>query len=342
MASVADAVIELPPSVRLHQLMAGHWVSQAIYVAAKLRIADHLAQAPQTVAALAGAVDAHPQALHRLLRALASLGLFTEVAPEQYALTPVGHFLQSGVPGSLRALALTVTEFDWQPWGQMLHSVQTGEPAFLRVHGDDAFEYLGKHPDTGRMFNDAMIDFVSQNIRAVVAAYDFTRLSKIVDVGGGHGALMAALLEANPSTRGVILDLPAVIEGAARELAARGLSDRCTCVAGDFFEGVPEGGDAYLLASIIHDWNDQAGAAILRSCRKAMPDRARLLLVEMVIPPGDEPFFGKLLDLEMLVCFGGRERTEVEYRELLGASGFELVRIIQTQAPASILEARPA
>ena len=342
MASVAASVTELPPSVRLHQLMAGHWVSQAIYVVAKLGVADHLAPAPQPVASLARAVDAHPQALHRLMRALASVGLFTEVAPAQYGLTPIGQFLRTGVPGSLRALGLVVTELDWQPWGQMLHTVKTGETAFLRVHGESAFEYFAKHPDTGRMFNDAMTDFVAQNIRAVIAAYDFTSLSTIVDIGGGHGTLIAAILEASPSSRGVIFDLPAVIEGAAREVKARGLADRCTCVGGDFFESVPGGGDGYLLASIVHDWDDQASAAILRSCRKAMPDGARLLLVEMVIPPGDVPFFGKLLDLEMMVCFGGRERTETEYRELLSAGGFELVRIVSTQAPASIIEARPA
>lgn len=341
MASVAASMPELPPSVRLHQLMAGHWVSQAIYVAAKLGVADHLAPAPQTVANLARAVDAHPQALHRLMRALASVGLFSEVAQAQYALTPTGHFLRTGVPGSLRALALTVTELDWQPWGQMLHSVKTGETAFSRVHGKDAFEYFATHPDTGRMFNEAMVDFVAQNIRAVIAAYDFTSLRTIVDVGGGHGGLMAAILEASPSTRGVIFDLPAVIEGTAREVTARGLADRCTCVAGDFFQSVPKGGDGYLLASIVHDWDDRASAAILRSCRKTMANGARLLLVEMVIPPGDGPFFGKLLDLEMLVCFGGRERTETEYRDLLSAGGFELIRIVSTQAPASIIEARP-
>ena len=276
------------------------------------------------------------------MRALASLGLFTEVAAAQYELTPVGHFLRIRVPGSLRALALTVTEFDWQPWEHMIHSVKTGEPAFPVVHGASAFEYLGKHPDTGRMFNEAMIDFVSQNIRAVVAAYDFKPFRTIVDVGGGHGALMAAILEASPSTQGIIIDLPAAVEAASRDVVARGLADRCACVAGDFFKGVPEGGEAYILASIIHDWNDDAAAAILRNCRKAMTDGTPLLLIEMVIPEGDGPFFGKLLDLEMLVCFGGRERTEREYRELLRETGFNLVRIVSTQAPASIIESRPA
>lgn len=336
------ASAEAPPSVRLHQLLAGHWVSQAIYVAAKLGVADELARAPRAIEQLAPAVDAHPQSLHRLMRALASVGLFTEVAREEYALTPIGHFLRTGVPGSLRALALLTTEFDWRPWEQLLHSVRSGETAFRRVHGESAFEHLATHPDTGRVFDAAMTDFVAQNIRAVMAAYDFSPLRTIVDVGGGRGALMAAILEACPSSRGVIFDLPAVIEGAVHQVAVRGLADRCRCIAGDFFEGVPEGGDGYLLASIVHDWDDRASAAILRSCRKAMTDEARLLLVEMVIPPGDEPFFGKLLDLEMLACFGGRERTEEEYRDLLGAAGFECARIVSTQAPASIIEARPA
>ena len=342
MSSVASSVTELPPSVRLHQLMVGHWISQAIYVVAKLGVADHLAPGPQTVEHLARAVDAHPQALRRLLRALASVGLFTEAAPEQYALTPVGHFLRTGVPGSLRQLAFIATEFDWRPWGQMLHTIKTGETAFRLVHGESAFEYLAKHADVGRMFNDAMTDFVAQNVRGVVAAYDFSSLSTIVDVGGGHGSLMTAILEASPSSRGVVFDVPSVIEGTVRAVAARGMADRCRCIAGDFFESVPTGGDAYLLASIVHDWDDQASAKILRSCRRAMDDDARLLLVEMVIPLGDTPSFGKLLDLEMLVCFGGRERTEAEYRELLHAGGFELVRIVPTRAPASIIEAKPA
>jgi hypothetical protein len=224
----------------------------------------------------------------------------------------------------------------------MLHAVKTGETAFQRVHGESAFDSFAKHPDVGRTFNEAMTDFVAQNIRAVVVAYDFTPLKTIVDVGGGHGSLITAILEASPASRGVVFDLPAVIEGAIREVAVRGMADRCVCIAGDFFQSVPKGGDGYLLASIVHDWDDQASTAILRSCRRAMEDDARLLLVEMVIPPGDAPFFGKLLDLEMLVCFGGRERTEAEYRELLHAAGFELLRIVPTQAPASIVEARPA
>ena len=342
MTSGASPVIELPPSIRLHQLMAGHWISQAIYVAAKLGIADRLANAPQTVPDVAREVGADPQALHRLMRALASVGLFTEVSPARYGLTPIGYFLRTGVPGSLRALALTVTELDWQPWGQLLHSVRTGETAFPRVYGASVFEYFAQHPDTARMFNEAMIDYVSQSIRAVVSAYDFAPLRTIVDVGGGHGALMSAILEANPAARGVVFDLPAVVEGAASDVAARGLADRCTCVPGDFFQSVPEGGDAYLLASIVHDWDDRSSVTILKSCRRAMSPRARLLLVEMVIPAGDAPFFGKLLDLEMLVCFGGRERTEAEYRDLLGAAGFELLRVVSTEAPASVIEARPA
>jgi hypothetical protein len=342
MTPVTSSASELPPSVQLHQLMVGHWISQSIYVAAKLGVADHLASAPQSIEDLARAVDAHSPSLHRLLRALASVGLFTEVAPQQYALTPVGYFLRTGVPGSLRALAFIATEFDWQPWGHMLHAVKTGETAFQRVHGERAFDYLAKHPDVGRMFNEAMTDFVAQNIRAVVAAYDFTPLKTIVDVGGGRGSLITAILEASPASRGVVFDLPAVIEGAMHEVAVRGLADRCACMAGDFFQSVPKGGDGYLLASIVHDWDDHASAAILRSCRRAMEDDARLLLVEMVIPSGDAPFFGKLLDLEMLVCFGGRERTEAEYRELLHAGGFELLRTVPTQAPASIVEAKPA
>lgn len=332
----------LPPSVALHQLMAGHWVAQALYVAAKLGLADQLAHGARSAEELAAAVGANPDALHRLMRALASLGVLRELASQRFELTAVGAFLRSSIVGSLRSLALTVGEVDWAAWGSMLHSVRTGETAFQRVHGMGPFEFFERHPDAGRVFDDAMNGFVSQNGLAVVQAYDFTRFTSIVDVGGGQGVLLSAILAASPRTRGVVFELPAVAERARASLERSSVASRCDVAAGSFFESVPPGADAYLLASILHDWDDAHCLEILQSCRRAIPDHGTLLVVEMVIPPGNDPFFGKLLDLEMLVCFGGRERSEDEYGALLAQAGFELVRVIATATPSSLLEARPA
>lgn len=331
----------IAPTAALDQMISGHWVAQAIYVAAKLGVADHLGDGPRAVGELARAVGADPGALYRLLRALASHGVFTEVAPQCFALTPIGAYLRSGVPGSLRALALTVNELDWRAWGHMLHSLRTGEPAFAQVHGMNPFEYFQRHPEVGAMFDEAMTAFVTEHGLAVAAAYDFTPFAEVVDVGGGHGALMSAVLRASPATRGVIVDLPSVVAGAKQRIEAAGLASRCDCVAGDFFVSVPAGADAYVLASIIHDWDDERGVAILGSCRRAIGEHGKLLLVEMVLPPGDAPFAGKWLDLEILVCFGGRERTAAEYETLLSRAGFRLTRIVPTHTPSSVVEAVP-
>lgn len=332
---------QVPPPVALHRLISGHWIAQAISVAAKLGVADYLTDGPQHTDKLARSVGAHSGALYRLLRALASVDVFTEVEPQRFALTPIGHYLQTGVAGSLRALALLVNELDWEAWGQMLHSLKTGETAFQHVHGMAPFAYCQGHPEVGKTFDEAMTGFVTENGIAVVTVYDFSLFEKIVDVGGGHGALMVAILPASPATRGVIFDLPSVIDGARKTIEAAELSSRCDCVAGDFFVSVPAGGDAYILASIIHDWDEERSVAILKNCRRAMANDAKLLLVEMVIPPGDAPFFGKWLDLEMLVCFRGRERTEAEYQALLATAGFRLTRIVATHTPSSVIEAVP-
>jgi O-methyltransferase domain/Dimerisation domain len=332
---------QVPPPVALHRLMSGHWIAQAIFVAAQLGVADYLTDGPQHADALAQSVGAHPGALYRLLRALASVGVFTEIAPQRFALTPIGTSLQTGITGSLHALALTGNVLDWEAWGQLLYCVKTGEPAFQHVHGMDPFTYFQHHPEVGKIFDEAMTGFVTENSLAVVTAYDFTPFTTIVDVGGGHGALMVAILQASPATRGVILELPSVLDGARATLEAAGLLSRCDCVAGDFFASVPAGGDAYILASIIHDWDTERSLTILRNCRRAMTNDAKLLLEEMVIPPGDAPFFGKWLDLEMLACFGGQERTEAEYQALLAAAGFQLTRIVPTHTPSSVIEAVP-
>jgi hypothetical protein len=332
---------QLPPSAALLQMMSGFWVSAAIYAVAKLGLADYLADGPVSVDDLAQKVDSHPGALYRLLRALASAGLFTEVESRRFALTPLGECLRTGVPGSLRSYAITAKEMGWEPWGQLLHSIKTGGTAFEHVHGMGYFDYLKERPELAGLFNEAMTGFVTMNGFAVAEAYDFTLMSKIVDVGGGHGALTSAILKKYPKMSSIIFDLPDVVEGTGKKLRAAGVSDRCECVGGDFFKDVPSGGDVYLMASIIHDWDDDRAIAILKNCRRAMSDSAKLLLVEMVIPPGDVPFFGKLLDLMMLVNFGGRERTEAEYKDLLAAAGLRLTKIMPTRTPSSLIEAVP-
>jgi hypothetical protein len=330
---------QFPPSAVLLQTMSGFWVSAAIYAAAKLGLADYLADGPVSADDLAQKAGSHPGALYRLLRALASAGLFTEVESRRFALTPVGECLRTGVPGSLRSYAITAKEMGWEPWGQLLHSIKTGGTAFEHVRGMGYFDYLKERPKLAGLFNEAMTGFVTLNGFAVAEAYDFTRISKIVDVGGGRGALTSAILKKYPTMSGIIFDLPDVVEGTGKKLAAAGVADRCECTGGDFFKEVPSGGDIYLMASIIHDWDDDHAIAILKNCRRAMSDSAKLLLVEMVIPTGDAPFFGKLLDLMMLVNFGGRERTEAEYRDVLAAAGLRLTKIMPTRTPSSIIEA---
>jgi hypothetical protein len=328
-----------PASFALLQMLSGFWLSAAIYAAAKLGLADELGDGPKTVDYLAQKAGVNPDALYRLLRALGSAGIFTEAGPRRFALTPLGEYLRSDVPGSLRSYAIVAKEMGWEPWGHLLHSVKTGETAFHHVHGTGYFDFLREHPDLGNLFNEAMTGFVTANGMAVAAAYDFAPASKIVDIGGGNGTLITAILKKYQKTSGIIFDLPGVIEEAKKKLGSAGLSDRCACIGGNFFKAIPSGADVYVMASIIHDWDDEHAITILRNCGKAMPAGAKLLLVEMVIPPGDTPFFGKLLDLMMLVNLGGRERTEDEYRDLLAAGGFHVTKIIPTKTPSSIIEA---
>ncbi|MBL8797823.1 MAG: methyltransferase [Planctomycetia bacterium] len=336
---------ELPPSAALINLISGTWVTQLIYVAAKLGLADRLRDGPKPVEELASATGMDPQSLYRVLRALASFGVFRETAPRCFELTPLAHCLRSDVPDSLQAVAVFYGE-PWHraAWSSLLHSVKTAQPAFNHVAGEPFFEHVQKHPEVAAIFDQAMTNFSGMAIGAVLAAYDFTGIGKLVDVAGGHGSLLAAILQAYPAMRGVLFDMPTVIDGARQKqlLEQAGVADRCELVGGDFFRAVPAGADGYLMKHIIHDWSDDHALNILRNCRRAMSPSGRLLLVEMVIPPGNEPHFGKLLDLEMLVMTqGGRERTESEYRALLAAAGFELTRIVPTRSPASVIEGQP-
>jgi len=321
--------------------MAGTWVSHAILLAARLGIPDLLADGPKDGRELAGLTDAHAPSLYRVLRALASVGVFREAEDGRFHLTPLAEPLRDGVPGSLRAFAIMLgEEWHWRAWGDLPHAVRTGQSAFEHLYGVTNFEYWAQHPEAEAIFDDAMTSRGAAQNAAVVAAYDFAGVGTLVDVGGGHGSLLAAVLQAHPAMRGVLVERPEVVAGARAYLEQAGVQERCEVVAEDFFASVVSGGDAYVLKSVVHDWDDDRAVAILSTCRRAMPAGGRLLVVDWVVPPGDEPSFAKLLDLLMLVWTpGGKERTEAEHRALLALAGFELTRVIPTAAGVSIIEA---
>jgi O-methyltransferase domain/Dimerisation domain len=322
----------------LWQLIMGFRATQLVHVAAKLGLADHL-KTPQTAHQLAQLVGADADALHRILRALASLGIFTEGPDGAFALTPLAQLLRSDAPGSLRATAEIYGEdWLWRAYGSLSHSARTGRPAFAEVHGQRLYEYLRDHPVAAAQFHAAMSEFSAQDAAAVLAAYDFANIGTVVDVGGGQGTLVAALLQAHPGLSGVVFDLGPAVEEARGHLAAAGLAGRATAVAGDFFAEVPRDGDLYLLKNVLHNWDDDAVVRILRTCRRAMSDRARLMAIERVIPAGNAPSEAKLFDINMLVVVGGRARSEAEYRRLFAAARLSLTRVIPTAAAVSLVE----
>jgi O-methyltransferase domain len=331
------------PDAALVQLVFGKCISMAISVVAKLRVADLLADGPQTIAELAAKTKTHGPSLYRLLRPLAAAGVFTEDVDGRFALTPMGEYLRTGVKGSLRGMAdFFGSDWSWRAWGHLLETVQTGRTAFDSVFGEPVFDYLGKHPDESAVFNEGMTGFSSSIAPAVAEAFNFSGFKTVVDVGGGHGVLLNTILQAYPGVNGVVFDSPHVVVGAEDAIHMAGLRGRCRAVGGDFFQSVPAGGDAYLLKHIIHDWPDDRATTILRNCRKGVNPGGKLLLVELVIAPGNAADFGKVVDLEMLVIASGRERTEVEYRQLLAGAGWRLTRVLPTKSPTQIVEAEPA
>jgi hypothetical protein len=333
---------ELPPPFALFRMVTGYYVSRAIYVAARLGIADLLAEGRRSHDELAKATGAHADSLRRVLRLLASAGVFIEEDDGKFALTPIGACLRSDVPGSMRAAALLFGGITQQAWGDLLHSVETGESAFRRVFGMDSFDYMAEHPDEAANFDAAMAGFTKHIAIAVVAAYDFSPFRRIVDVGGGNGALLAGILRANPTLTGIVFELPDVAIRTREQIHKLGLAGRCEIVGGDFFKEVPSGGDAYLLKHVIHDWNDHRATEILRTCRRAMGAEAKLLLVEGIYPPridqSDESRGAAANDVNMLVCTGGRQRSEAEFRTLYDAAGLRLTRIVPTQTPVKMIE----
>jgi hypothetical protein len=336
---------ELPEPVQLLLMLVGKRLAQCVHVAAKLGVADLLIDGPKPVDELAAVMGCQPQPLYRVLRALAIHGVFAELPDQRITLTPLAEYLRSDIPGSMRHMAIhSGDEAMWRPYGQILHALRTGEPAFTHVFGQDVFAYMEERPELSTAFNDAMTTFSQQQAPAIANSFDFSRFGVIADVGGGHGYLLSAILRANPAASGVLFDQPHVIAGARSMLEGAGLTDRVVLGGGDFFCEVLAGADAYVLKTVLHDWSDADAEAILRRVRSAIGDRreARLLLIESVIRPGNAWDLGKLIDIEMLVTVGGRERTAEEWRTVLDRAGFEIVAVSTTIPPLSIIQAAPS
>jgi hypothetical protein len=333
---------ELPPPIRISLLSQGTIIATSLALAAELGIADLLADGPRSSDELAQATSTHPRSLYRLLRLLCSVGVFNEIQTDSFVQTPLSECLRTGVPGSMRSwLRMIGLKVRYHAHAEALYSVKTGEPAFKRVTGMEFFDYLAAHPDEGEIFNQAMNDMGKVVAAAVAQSYDFSGIGKIIDVGGGHGTLIAAVLRKYPQMTGILFDSPHVAERARESIASAGLAHRCEVVGGDFFKSVPAGCDAYLLRWIIHNWDHERAITVLRNCRRAMGERSRLLLIEMVIPTGNEFHQGKFLDYIMLTTHSGQERTEEEYDSLLREADLRLNKVQPTGSPLSIIEAVP-
>lgn len=335
---------QAPPAfVRLYELSTGGWVAQAISVAARLGVADTLTAGWSTVEEIASKVGAHGPTLHRLLRALSDYGVFRETADGRFALTPLAETLTSNHPHSMRRWAGMIgTRFHRDAWSDLEQAVRTGEPSFARVHGSDLFDYLQVHPDDAAVFDGAMGDIAGNFLAGILGVYDFSGFSTIVDVGGGTGALLTAILRSAPQARGVLLEAPHVLPAAEPVLTSAGVADRCELVAGDFFDTLPSQADLYILSNIIHDWDDDKAHHILQTCRAAMHAHSRLLIIELVLPDDARPSMGKLLDLEMLsVTPNGRQRTGSQYTDMLARAGLDVTHIVPAVPgePASYVEA---
>ena len=331
----------VPPEIALLELTSGFMATQSVYAVARLGIADVLANGARSAEDVAAELGSSPDATYRLLRACAPLGLFRQEG-DAFALTPLGSTLRSDAPGSMRDVVLFIGDPSYQAvWGQLPHSVTTGLPGAEAALGEPMWDFVEHDEHFAGVFNDAMTRLTSLDWPTVAAAYDFTPFRTIVDLGGGHGQLLALMLGAAPAAKGVLLEREAVVAGAEEPLRTAGVLDRCRLEAGSFFETAPDDGDLYVMRRVVHDFDDDDVVAILTNVRGHMPPGARLLLIESVVPPGDEPHFAKSLDLDMLLFAGGRERTEQDYATVLDRAGFRMTRVVPTISTLSLVEAVP-
>ncbi len=334
--------MENSPVLTLKQMITGYWTSQAIYVAAKLELADKLTSGPKTSAELAAETKTNPDALLRLLRALASVGVFSQQDGKKFANSPLSMPLKKQAENSQWAMAVMMGEEHYAAWGQLLFSIQTGQGSFRKVFGEGVFDFLGKHPEQAKVFDAAMTSIHGAETALMVEAYDFGSFKSLCDVGGGNGLTIATVLERHPQLQGSLFDLPHVVERAKPNLEKAGVNGRCQFVGGNFFEKIDVQVDAVLMRHIIHDWDDEKCVTILKNCRAALNPGGKVLVVESVVPSGNEPGFVKWLDLTMLTIPEGKERTADEYRELFAAAGLKLSRIVRTAGELDVLEAVPA
>ncbi len=338
------AEFTLPPAAQmLNMVIVGRVISHSIGVAARLDLATRIGGGTVTSEELARATDSNPDALYRVMRALASVGVFAESEQGSFRNTPLSDTLRADAPMLTRPLALLFGhEVHVQAWLGLDHSVKTGQGGFAHVHGAPAFVYAAEHPEVGAVFNDAMTAFSAADGPAIAGAYSFDGIDRLVDIGGGHGQLLATILGHNPGVSGVLFDLPHVVAGAGAVIEAAGMATRIEVVGGDFFQNVPEG-DAYLAKSVLHDWSDADAVRILQAIRRAARPGARLILAEAVLEPGNQPDVAKFMDLEMLVVAGGgRERTADQWAQVLRAGGFQLDRVLPTMSPLKVIEASVA
>jgi ubiquinone/menaquinone biosynthesis C-methylase UbiE len=334
----------LSPPLALFDIINGMWKARVVHVATQFGIADLLVAGPKGTTQLAQATGTDEPSLYRLLRACTSIGIFEEIEHRLFAQNDLSMLLRSDQPGSMYNMVL-MGGFDWEwaSWGDLAYSIKTGKPAFDHVQGMDLWQYLALHPNEYQVFNRALSAFTESMNLPIVMAYDFSPIHTLMDLGGGHGSFLMTILQKTPTLHGILFDQSAVIEGARVPLAASGLENRCTLLAGNFLEDVPSGADAYILKQVLHDWADEQCLIILRNCRRVIPDHGKLLVVDVVMPEIKASSAAAFFDLVMLVDTpGGRERTEAEYYQLFEKAGFTLTRVIPTGTPRSILEGVPA
>lgn len=335
-----NTLASLPPQVAMMQMLGGLRVARLIYAAAELGIADLLVEGSKSIDELAQATQTHAPSLYRLMRSLASVGIFAEYE-RRFSLTPLGEFLQSDTPDSVRAaVKFFGQEWHWNVWENLYYSVKTGKPAFEHLYGQGLFEYY-QDPEVARVSSESKASISQRAAQSLLANYDFSAIHQVVEIGiYASGSTIIELLQANPTMQGVLFDFPSAIAWAAPAIASAQITNRCELVAGNCLEAVPSGGDAYILMFVVHNWDDDRAVQLLKNCREAMTANGKLLIVEMIMPPGNEPFVGKLIDLESLLTTpGGYERSEAQYRSLLETAGFQVTNIIPTQTANSIIEA---